>query len=262
MRQNRLYVRSRWESAFFAFLTHFGISSSVAIVIAFLVFYFYFPYPYREIVGGRELFWLIVSVDVICGPLLTVVVFDRRKPRRELTLDLSCIALIQILALTYGLHTLWHVRPVYLVFEVDRFRVVTYADIKKDELQPATHALHRLPWHGGIRLLGIRAPLNNDEEMESVDFALQGYDTSTRPRWWQDYALSIPEVKQRAQPAVALIQKQPQQAQLVRDAIIQAGKSQEDVLWLPVTSFRSAEWIVLLDKNTAQPMTFLPIDGF
>jgi len=253
---------SRWRAAIFAALAHFGCSLLVAVVIALLVFYFYFPYPYRDIVGGKELFWLIISVDVVCGPLLTAVIFDRRKPRRELVMDLGFIALIQVLALAYGLSTLWQARPVYLVFEVDRFRVVTYADIKKDELQPETESLHRLSWYGGVQLLGTRAPRDNAEEMESLDFSIQGYDPSTRPSWWQDYALSIAEVKQRAHSAATLIQKKPQQAQLVRDAIAQIGKTEEGILWLPVTSFRSAEWIVLLDKNTAQPVTFLPIDGF
>ena len=45
-----------------------------------LVFALWYPYPYREISGGRELFLIVVAVDVIMGPLLTLAVFNRSKP--------------------------------------------------------------------------------------------------------------------------------------------------------------------------------------
>ena len=48
---------------------------------ALLVFAVWYPYPYREISGGRDLFLLVVAVDVVLGPLITFAVFNRAKPR-------------------------------------------------------------------------------------------------------------------------------------------------------------------------------------
>ncbi len=73
------------------------------MLAALLVFGLWYPYPFREISGGRELFLLIVGVDVVMGPLITLAVFNPSKSRREKILDFSLIGLLQTGALVYGL---------------------------------------------------------------------------------------------------------------------------------------------------------------
>ena len=73
---------------------HLGISLTVALLAALLVFGLWYPYPYREMSGGRELFLIVVAVDVILGPLITLAVFNRAKPSRELKRDLVMVALM------------------------------------------------------------------------------------------------------------------------------------------------------------------------
>lgn len=255
----RWYERGR--SALRAALLHFALSLAIAFMAAILTFFLWFPYPYRELAGGGHLFWLVVGVDIICGPMLTAVVFNSLKPRRELITDLCCIGLVQICALIYGLHALWQTRPVYLAFEVDRFRVVTYADIKKEDLKPDSNELHRLPWRG-IQIIGTRMPANGEEMLESLDLSLRGFDPSSRPDWWKDYKDSIDQVRLRARAITDLIKKRPDKTQMIRDEISRAGMPEANVMWLPVTSFRSLEWVVLLDRQTMQPITFIPVDGF
>ncbi|GAD22883.1 TfpX/TfpZ family type IV pilin accessory protein [Acidovorax sp. MR-S7] len=240
---------------------HFSLSLVIAVITAGVTFGLWFPYPYRELAGGGHLFWLIVGVDVVCGPLLTAVVFNSRKPLRELMLDLGCIGLIQLGALTYGLYSLWHTRPIYLAFEVDRFQVVTYADIKKDDLKPESERLHRLPW-AGVRLIGTRTPANGAEMMESLDLSLRGFSPAFRPDWWQDYEYSIDRVKARAHAVADLKKKRPDAEKMINDKIAQAGIPEVDMVWLPVTSFRSLEWVVVLSRKTGQTIVFLPVDGF
>src|SRR3954447_23361508 len=125
----------KWKERLRASGLHLGISLCIAVTAALLVFAAWYPYPYREISGGRELFLLVTTVDVILGPLITFAIFNRSKPRRELVLDLSVVACIQLAALGYGLWTVAVARPVHLVFEVDRLRVVHAIDIP-DELTP------------------------------------------------------------------------------------------------------------------------------
>ncbi len=52
---------------------HSLCSVMVATMAAWVVFTVWYAYPYRELSGGRELFLLVVSADVVCGPLLTLV---------------------------------------------------------------------------------------------------------------------------------------------------------------------------------------------
>src|SRR3569832_471507 len=91
---------------------HLAISLCIASAAALLVFTVWYPYPYREVSGGRELFVILTSVYVVLGPLITLAIFNRRESVRELTLDLSLVAMIQLAALAYGLWTDAVARPV------------------------------------------------------------------------------------------------------------------------------------------------------
>jgi len=87
---------------------------------------------------------------VVMGPLLTLVVFDRRKPRTALVRDLTIIAVLQLAALAYGLHTVYIARPVALVYEGGRFRLVTANDVREEELPNAPQAYRTLPLNGPL----------------------------------------------------------------------------------------------------------------
>src|ERR1043165_7159180 len=76
---------TRMRAASRAAVIHLGFSALVGLTTAAIVFGLWFPYPYRDVAGGQYLFMLLVSVDVVCGPLLTMVLFSPLKSRRELT---------------------------------------------------------------------------------------------------------------------------------------------------------------------------------
>lgn len=243
---------------------HLIISILVAISAAILVWGVWFPYPYRELAGGEHLFWVLVGVDIVCGPLLTLVLYSPVKSKRELGLDLSLVALIQLAALVYGLHSINLARPMVLAFEVDRFVVVTAAQIDKKELSDAPDSLRTLPWFWGIRLLGTRAPHNGQEMLESINLSLQGIEPSARPSWWLPYDDVVQQVKQRMKPLAALwLQRsEAQQREVINDAAQTIGQPLAQLYYLPLTSRKIVDnWIVLLNDK-AQIVGYAPIDGF
>ena len=63
--------RARWRAA----LIHLGCSAVLASAAAALVFLVWYPWPYSVLAGGIGLFILITGVDVVMGPLITLVVF-------------------------------------------------------------------------------------------------------------------------------------------------------------------------------------------
>ncbi|TXC67135.1 hypothetical protein FSC37_19655 [Piscinibacter aquaticus] len=130
-------------------------SALVAAASAWLVFGVLYPAPLDRLVGGREIFYILVAVDVICGPLLTTVVFDRAKGVRKLALDLGTIVLVQCAALAYGLYTVIEARPVFVAFEGDRFRVVRLPDVDTTQLDKAPPALQHFGL-SGPQLIGAR----------------------------------------------------------------------------------------------------------
>ncbi len=102
----------------------------------------------HEISGGRELFLIVVAVDVIVGPLITFAVFNRTKPWPELRRDLAVVALMQLGALGYGLWSVAQARPAHLVFEYDRFRVVHAVDVPAELLTKTPPGITALPLLG------------------------------------------------------------------------------------------------------------------
>lgn len=242
---------------------HFGISVAIAALAAWLVFAVWYPYPYREISGGRELFLIVVTVDVILGPLLTLAVFDTKKPVKTLRLDLAVIGLFQLAALVYGLWTVVVVRPVHLVFEIDRFRVVHEVDIPKGEMTQAPPELRHLSWTGPT-LISVRAFRNENEKLETTLAALGGVSLSARPFLWQSYEKAKPQVLNVAKSLSDLKSRFPAEAGSIDAALKSAsagGNTSRPIGYVPMVG-RDKFWTVLLDLHTTEVIAFVPIDSF
>lgn len=242
---------------------HLTLSLAVAALAAWLVFALWYPYPYREISGGRELFFIVVVVDVIMGPFLTLWVFNRNKPFRVLRRDLAVIGLLQLTALTYGLWTVAVVRPVYLAFEMDRFRVVHAVDIPKEELNQAPPELQHLSWTGPT-LVSLRAFINEDEKFKTTFAAVGGVSLSARPFLWQSYEKARPQILEVAKPLSDLKIRFPMEAGMIDAALksISDGENSRRTIGYVSMAGRDKFWTVLLDLRTTEVIAFVPIDSF
>lgn len=255
-------IANPWKMRLRAAGVHLCISIVLAILAALLVFFVWYPYPYREISGGRTLFLLIVAVDVIMGPLLTFAVFNTSKPRKELVRDLCVIGVLQIAALGYGLWTVAAARPVHLVFEMDRFRVVHAIDVSPELLQKASPGLQSFPL-AGPTLLSVRPFRDAKESMEATLVALQGVPIGSRPEFWQEYEKARAHIVSRARPLAELKTRFPERAAEIDAALKSSGFSRPDtaVGHVPMMG-RDTFWTVLLDTTTLEVIAFVPIDSF
>lgn len=248
---------------------HFLLSLGIAGLTALLVFWVWYPAPYREISGGVTLFVLVLGVDVVCGPFLTLLLLHPKKSRRALTVDMVLIASVQLGALAYGLHTLALARPLALVFEVDRFRVVSYADIQEADLANVPDWVH--PWgFDSPRVLGTRTARSGMEKFDSVDASLQGVEPSQRPGWWLDYALAVERAKERSLPLEILLQLNPAKVHRIQTAAAEAAlapqagetSSPNALRWLPLVSRQAMDWAVFVDPVTGRVRGYVHASGF
>jgi hypothetical protein len=249
-----------WKSRLRAAGIHLGISVAVAVLAALLVFGLWYPYPYREISGGRELFMIVVTVDVILGPLITLAIFDLKKPFKELRRDLVVVGLIQLAGLGYGLWTVSLARPAHLVFEIDRFRVVHVVDVPVDLLGKEPPGVDALPL-GGPTLLAVRPFRNDVEKFDATMVALRGVPLGARPDLWQPYEDARPEVLKAAKPLHDLKARFPQRVAEIDGLLKELGRIPATTLWMPMAA-RKVFWTVLVDATTAQVVGFLPLDSF
>lgn len=249
-----------WKDRLRASAIHLLISLCIAAMAAVLVFLAWYPYPYRDISGGRDLFIILVSVDVVIGPLITLTVFNRGKPAAELRRDLAVVALLQLVALGYGLWTMFVARPVHLVFEYDRFRVVHAIDVPLELMDRAPASVQALPLSGPT-LLALRPFRDQREESEATLAALQGLSLAARPDLWQPYDEARQRVLQRARPVTELKQRSAGKAPTIDPVIARAGRAPERMVYLPMVGRQSA-WTVLLDAATADVLDFIALDSF
>lgn len=243
-------------------IKHLAVSALIAVLCAVLVFYVWYPYPYDELASGRELFILLISIDVVIGPMLSLVVYNPKKPRGELWRDLGVVFALQLFALGYGLHAVTEARPVWLAFEGDRFRVVALPDIDLADLAKAPSNLSRLSWTGP-RTLGVRVIDGSDPEfLKSIELSLQGIHPAFRPQRWVDYEMQRQEVIRQSKPLSELKRKHPQRVSLIDDAIRQSGLVETELGYLPLVSQHRTEWIVAVSLKDGAPKLYLPIDGW
>jgi len=98
---------------------HLAMSLVVFAYLTYLIYYHWYPQPYFAIDGGWQGMRLIAGVDLVLGPLITFLIFDLRKPRREILGDLAIIVVIQFAALAYGVYTTYTQRPVAAIVIAD-----------------------------------------------------------------------------------------------------------------------------------------------
>ncbi len=244
---------NRWK----AFGLHFAVSVVLALAVVILVLVLWYPRPYFAAMGGETLLRLLIGVDVVLGPLITLIIFDAAKPR--LKYDLAAIGVLQVAALVYGGYVMFEARPVYNVFSVDRFDIAAANTIDAPSLAKAADEFHALPVTGP-RVVGARMPADAKAKMDlTLESALGGADLYVRPNLYVPYAEVAADAARVAKPLSRLARGGPDAAQQVRTFIDHSGRSEASVGYVPVRA-RNRDMAAIVDRNTGEVVGFLPID--
>ena len=99
--------KSLIRAKFFAMLIHVCLSLLIFAAIVAWVLLKLYPSFYFSMSGGWQGLMLMAGVDVVIGPLITLLIFNPNKKRREVISDLLIIAVVQFAALGYGIHTVY-----------------------------------------------------------------------------------------------------------------------------------------------------------
>lgn len=237
---------------------HFCITSLIAALVAWLVFYHWFPTPYHKLTKGVELLFLLVGVDIVCGPLLTWILYRPEKPRYQWHIDLVIIAIIQSSALAYGLHQLSALRPVQIAFELDRVRVVQWMDIESPpEERPSRFSLNPPEWIG-VKQFERDDPLF----LESLKKAIEGSHPAFQPGRWVSYESQKELIRSALRPIDYLLIKHPDQQEKINSILRSHNLNSVDVGYLPLVCDSVVDWIILIKKETAERIETIHIDGW
>ena len=186
---------SRWRAA----AIHLLISVLVVVTLGALLFTLWYPYGLFQFANADRLLLIVAVVDVVAGPLLTLIVFKANKPK--LGLDLSIIGLVQAALLAYGLSVVWQSRPVFLVALPERI-VLVFANEILDDALPASGQLPRsgLPWFGP-ELVGARLPDDPKVKQYLLDELIAGRDLPMFPQHYVPFTDIASELLAGSDPA-------------------------------------------------------------
>jgi hypothetical protein len=249
-------VHSRLRPAFL----HFLGSTLVAGLGSLGLVRLWYPAPYTSLAGGLQLLGLLVGVDVVLGPLLTLVVASPGKRLRVLARDLAVILVVQLAALGYGMYTLAIARPVGLVFEVDHFRVVSIAEIDPATLADAPPALRELSWTGPRTFAAVK-PTDPGELLTAIQLGMGGVDLAMIPRHWRDYASQRDAVLARARPVALLQQRYPASAPEIDALAASAGVATDALRFVPLRSRKADDWVSFVAAPDARIVGHRHLDG-
>lgn len=126
------------------FLGHIVISILIALIVVCVVFLLWYPTPLAKATGVTQIFLMLIAVDVIVGPMLTLLVYKEGK--KTLKMDLIVIVLIQITALLYGIYNIAQGRPLWLVQNGNRFELVRNNEIMDENIKLAKAEYRQASW--------------------------------------------------------------------------------------------------------------------
>lgn len=246
---------SRWRAAFI----HLGLSISTVLLIAIALLSTWYPLSLLEAVGGLGLIGILAGVDACIGPLLTLVVFKTGK--RGLTFDLTVIAILQLMALGYGLYSIYLARPVFLLFSVDRFELVQASELTPANLSAAKYPEYRvLPLTGPV-IAGIKRATDPEERRKMLfEYIPQGLDYRHFPRYYVPYADVTKEAIAAAQSPKNWQPTAMQQAQAtLNDYLKGHGLQPSQVKLLPLAAPK-LDMTVLINGESGAVLDFLAVD--
>lgn len=245
---------TRW----IAFSIHLGISALIGMIVVGAMLLVWYPGPFFTAMGGNDLVLILLGVDVVLGPVITLVIFNRGKGLRLLRLDLAIIGTIQVAALAYGVHVIAEVRPVYMVFTVDRFDLVAANDLKESELaRVADPEFQSVPW-GRPRTIAVKSPTEPREQMRIIQSALAGADLQTFPQYYVKYEALARRALKVSKPVAILRRRHPEEAARIDAKLAELGRRQEELRFLPLKA-RTRDYCVLLDARDGSVVGFLEL---
>jgi hypothetical protein len=243
---------NRWKAAGI----HLAISALIATSVVTLMLVVWYPGQYFAAMGGDTLILILIGVDVVIGPLITLIIFAPRK--KGLRFDLAVIAVLQLAALAYGCNVMFEARPVYNVFVVDRFEVVAANAVDEASRAKAAAEFRALPLTGP-EFIAARQPEDPQRLAEIVMSAMNGgADLANLADLYVPYAQFRHDAARAARPLAELAKRQPQDAAAIRAFVAASGRAEDAVGFLPMKA-RNRDMAVVVARDTGEIVGILPV---
>jgi hypothetical protein len=181
-----------------AFALHLLASTTVLTLILGSLYLGWYRWPGWHLTDVTRVVFVMVCVDVVLGPTLTLIIANKNKPNRELVRDIGIIVAVQLCALIYGSVSLWNGRPLYYAFSESVLQLVQAYDIDAGEADVGRRQNPALAphWYSLPRWIWAPLPQNADESQKIVASAVTGGDdVISMPKYFKPWEDGLPSLR-------------------------------------------------------------------
>jgi hypothetical protein len=229
---------SRWRASAIHLLISLTIFGGTLALMRLL----WYPDFYFAAIGADGLLAILFGVDVVLGPMITLIIFKSGK--KGLKFDLSFIAACQLVALLYGMHVVFVARPAFAVFAVDSFDVVQAVDVDLKDAQGAEFSSVPLT---GPRWAAVK--VGDEGSDAAVEAIMHGRNLSEIARFLVPYDVAKAHAAKRVKPLKALRIRGEQASKEVDEFLASHSVTEDEVGFLPLGA-RVRNMAVVLRRTT------------
>jgi len=222
-----------------AFSLHLAGSACALCLVLGGLYLGWYRWPGWYLASVLHIVGIVVLVDLVLGPTLTLIVANASKPRWLLARDVAMIVTVQLAALVYGAVTLWGGRPLYYTFSVNRLETVQASDIDSDEIALARRQNPSLAPHWYSRPRWVWAPLPQDAQT-AIDIMAaatlgDGKDVIDMPRYFKPWTQGLAKLRERLTRVDDIIYLSREEKQALRQRMSARGLAPDErntlIMW-------------------------------
>lgn len=231
-----------------AFGYHLICSLCIGVILASIVFFIWYPGELAFATGIHEIFTILFTVDIVLGPIITLVIFNPQK--KEIKFDLTVVVILQVVALLFGMYTAFIARPVFVVFSVDRFDLVLANQIKpENSLKAKTIEFQSLSIMGP-KYIAAQLPADPEVRNKLLFQSLShGDDLQYLPQFYVPYKELMRDAIKKAKSLDQLRDLNKTQLSTINNIIKKYSLQGMQVGYLPMKG-KLRDMTVIIDLNT------------
>jgi hypothetical protein len=237
-----------------AFGIHLLSSATALSLVLGLLYLGWYRWPGWYLADAAHLVLVMIGVDVVLGPLTTMIVARSTKPRRVLARDIAIIVAVQLCALGYGSVSLWQGRPLYFAFSETILQMVQAYDIDDDEWSQGIRQNPELAPHWYSLPRWIWAPLPPDLQEQKkiiVSTLTGGDDVISMPRYFKHWEQGLSDLRARLKKVDDVAYFSKPEKKTLSERMRAAGLATDQLNAMPLTG-RGHPLLAVFDPSSAK----------
>jgi hypothetical protein len=242
-----------------AFAWHLLGSACAMAVILGALYLGWYRWPGWYLTGALKIALMMVGFDVLLGPLLTFVIANPAKPRRELMRDVAIIVCVQVIAAGYGTSTLWSGRILFYTYSWKWLEIVQASDLSPVQLELAQKRNPGFVPHWYSLPRWVYASLPKDDKLrDSITMGTLsgGDDVIQMPQYFKPWEAGLQNMRKDLRLVDKMGEFAPSELRRLKEHMQRLGYPPQSTQAIPMIG-RSGRLVAIVDPKTAQIDTII-----